>query len=400
MKKLKTTISAAVCAATVLSAVPFSADGADTVYGTMNIPYADFYAAEIDGAYDVDAVSSATTNKWNMNTTGSLGEDGTWTNGGLVAGTYNDGNGTILGVTYPVAVSADDVAFLTEKYGFTALDSAPKAYKEVTVSGEDITVSKLVDTDGASDVTGTAAVNSLTRWGDYQVNVTNYPTSCDIYGIVVNTQEGGKYALRHLQNIWRNGEIAWSVGITTTEPHGNTLDYTNYAASNGQTISSIQYITLDGYTNLTVEPNAYLPKKFAGTVTAENAAAGDGSTTFTTTDFPEDYAVSASVADGFTVSGGTISYTGAKPGSYTLSVSDGNGVYVPFSASFLLTTDDIPVAYNNGVISAAEGFTDEDAANYIKNITSVTVNGTTYNTFYRRVHEYEERNGITEPVTA
>ena len=51
-------------------AVPFSANAADgdKVYGTMNIPYADFYAAEIDNAYAVDAVSSATARtKWAMN---------------------------------------------------------------------------------------------------------------------------------------------------------------------------------------------------------------------------------------------------------------------------------------------------------------------------------------------
>lgn len=379
MKKIKLIASAVICTATALNSLSFSAGAAeDTVYGMMNIPYADFYAAEIDNAYEVDAVSSATKNKWSMNTTGSLAEDGTWTAGGLVAGTYNDGNGTILGVTYPVAVSESDVAFLTENYGFTQLDSAPTAYKEVTVSGSDITVSKLVDTDGESNVTGTANVNTLTKYGDYQLTVKNYPTNCDIYGVIVDTQEGGQYALRHLENIWRNGELAWSAGITTVEAHKNTLSYEDYVSSNGETVVSIRFITLDGYTNLTVDPSVYLAKKFEGSVSAEDSTSGDGSTTYTTTGFPADYVQSAAVADGFTAADGAITYTGAQPGSYTLTITDSNGVYAPMTASFTLSTDEIPVAYSDGALVAADGYTDEDAANFIKNITTVTVNGTDY----------------------
>ena len=76
-------------------------------YGTMNIPYAEFYKAEIDDAYTVDAVSSATTKgKWGMN-----GE------GEIVEGTYNNGNGTILGVKFPVEVSSSDVSNRLLVYG-------------------------------------------------------------------------------------------------------------------------------------------------------------------------------------------------------------------------------------------------------------------------------------------
>ncbi|HPY85890.1 MAG TPA: hypothetical protein PLS20_12790, partial [Ruminococcus flavefaciens] len=171
MKKLRSLISISTCAAAVLAAVPFSASAADTVYGTMNIPYADFYAAEIGNAYEVDAVSSATATKWKGNNTGSVGEDGKWQNGGLVAGTYNDDNGTILGVTYPVAVSSDDVTFLTENYGFTALDSAPVAYKEVSVSDGKITVSAVKDTNGEQTADGELTLATTSAWGDYQISV-------------------------------------------------------------------------------------------------------------------------------------------------------------------------------------------------------------------------------------
>ena len=85
MKKTFSLVSAAACmAALTAAAFPVTAASAEKIYGTMNIPYADFYAAEIDGAYEVDAVSSATRArdenskaKWQMNQ-----------EGGLVAGTY------------------------------------------------------------------------------------------------------------------------------------------------------------------------------------------------------------------------------------------------------------------------------------------------------------------------
>ena len=50
-------LTAAAAAAVTLSAMPLSAAAEDTmVYGTMNIPYTDFYAAELgEGAGEVDA---------------------------------------------------------------------------------------------------------------------------------------------------------------------------------------------------------------------------------------------------------------------------------------------------------------------------------------------------------
>ncbi|MBP5581957.1 MAG: hypothetical protein J6X85_09275, partial [Ruminococcus sp.] len=61
MKKFTTVVCAAAC---VLGTVPYTANAADgdKVYGTMNIPYADFYAAELKNSVPVDAVSSAIQN--------------------------------------------------------------------------------------------------------------------------------------------------------------------------------------------------------------------------------------------------------------------------------------------------------------------------------------------------
>jgi hypothetical protein len=286
----KNFINIAVCSAVMLAAVPFSANAegeteTNLVYGTMNIPYADFYAAEIENAYEVDAVSSATANKWKGNNTGSIGEDGTWQNGGLVAGTYNDGNGTILGVNYPVEVSAEDVEYLTANYEFSALEEKPVAYKKVTVKDNAIEVSKVEDTDDKKTVDGNVTVATQSNYGDYQFTVEGFPTECDYYGVIFNTEEGDSYALRHLENIWRNGSFSWSVGFKTTESHGNTLLYDNFVSSMGKHITSVTYILLDGYYTVNT-PSAYIPIKFEGGVTAEDSTSGKGSTKYELTGLP------------------------------------------------------------------------------------------------------------------
>ena len=122
MKKLAMISAAAI--AVMSAAIPVSAE--DTVlYGTMNIPYTDFYAAEMgDSAGEVDAVTSATKNKVLKNGEGELFE-----------GSYNNGTDTILGVVYPVAIPQADLDALgTNNYGFTALETKPDAYKNVTVT--------------------------------------------------------------------------------------------------------------------------------------------------------------------------------------------------------------------------------------------------------------------------
>ena len=134
MKTSKRIIGVGFSVCTALSCMSITAGADDEyVYGTMDIPYDLFYAGELDGAannYTVDAVSSATDAKWSKNGEGELFE-----------GTYHseanaDGSGKILGVTYPVAITQADLDALgADSFNFTKLDSAPAAYKTVTVNG-------------------------------------------------------------------------------------------------------------------------------------------------------------------------------------------------------------------------------------------------------------------------
>ncbi len=389
MKKINSIISAAVCTLT-LTAVPLSVSAAEEkVYGTMNIPYADFYKAEIEDAYEVDAVSSATTKgKWGMNGQGEI-----------VEGTYNNGNGTILGVNFPVEVSADAVDALKEKYNFSPLDSKPAAYKEVSLSGDTLSVSKLVDTNGEQTVDGSATVSTNSYYGDYQIKVTGYPENTVLYGVIVNTKEGDRYAMRHLENIWRNGSYAWSAGIKTVEYHGNHVSFEDYESSKGKTVTSVTFITLDGYTTVNVGEQ-YLPIRFAGEVKAEDASAGTGKTSLSLTGFPEDYKKVITADEGLNVTETEISYTDAKPGKYNVNVTDESGKYAPMTAQFILSTDDIPVKFADGKLKTADGFTDDDKANFLNNLATVDINGTSYRaTGSKAIKLFKEDGSIDFDVT-
>ena len=348
MKKLA--MIPAVAIAMMTAAMPLTVSAEDTLlYGTMNIPYTDFYAAEMgDTAGEVDAVTSATKNKVLMNGEGQMFE-----------GSYNNGEDTILGVTYPVAISQADLDALGENnYGFTILDTEPEAYKTVTISDGKARFSAVQDTAPETLNLG-VKLSTETPWGDYLIDLTDQPEGFDTKyrGALLKTADGKSYAMRHEQNIWR-GEIAWSSGIKTEEPHGNKLDYKMYEGLMGSTVKEIVLITKAGY--VTVNTDTYIPVKFENTLTVENGNSGSGSTSFTAEGIPGDYQKKYAVADGFTVEDGTISYTDAMPASYKLTISDEAGKYADISAFFVLETDAIPVQYKDNKIVKADDSTDAD----------------------------------------
>ena len=98
-----------------------------------------------------------------------------------------------------------------------------------------------------------------------------------VYGVIVKTKTGN-YGMLQLENIWKGGsELAWSAGFKTTEVHGNSLRSTPYAATSGDTIVEISYLTSKGEYSVHLADGLYLPKKHNGTVTAESVAVAAGS---------------------------------------------------------------------------------------------------------------------------
>ena len=368
----------------------------ELTYVQMNIPYADFYAAEIDNGDAVDAVTSATNTKSIKNGDGEL-----------VGGTYNDydadawANGAqkevhIKGVSYPVAIKTSDLKKLEEKqskqddYYFTVLDSAPAVYKTATVKDGKISFGKVEGK--TTKLEAKSELSTSTPWGDYLLSIdTDAFGSSNVYGVVVTAEKDGKttdYGMRQEENIWRRTEIAWSSGIKTTEPHGNTLNYKNYVNLMGSTIKSVTYYTADGV--YTIDADHYVPVKFTtDNFAVENALVDSGSAAVELKDFPKDYQAEYKVTDakgneleGASVKDGKISWKGtAAAGKYTLTVSDKSGKYASFSTTFELQTDAVVATYDaeNGKLVKTKDATDEQFANYLSNITSVTVGDTTYN---------------------
>lgn len=363
-------------------------------YVTMNVPYDDFYKAEgVTAVNGVDAVTSATMRKSRMNTAD-----------GLTAGTYyktaeDEKSDAIRGVVCTVRVAKSDLAKLNasltehDDYYYTALDSVPENYKELTI-GKDGSYSfgkttAAVDTETLKDTTVTFKTSS--KYGDYQMKFsTNVLEKIGrAYGATVTTTDGTSYAMRSLENVW-NGkslELAWSVGFTTTA-HGNPLVSDDYVSMMGKTIKSVAFYTVDGKI-YSLDCEQYVPVKFAtDNFTVENALADSGSTSVEMKDFPKDYEAEYKVTDakgneleGASVKDGKISWTGTPAtGKYTLTVSDKSGKYASYSTTFELQTSAMPAAYqaSNLRVAGADGASAEELSSFLSNVSSVNVNGKNY----------------------
>lgn len=385
------------------------------VYGTMNLPYADYYYGELgnktdttDGkiAYDADlagnagmraegtydAVTSATGKKWN-----SMFADTTYS-----SEADENGGGKILGVSgVEVAIEQSLYDQLTADAkdsktsgvlgslfaGFTPNEDqtvVPAAYKQLFADG---TLSATITAEPEVDLTNvTPTLKTDSKYGDYQLNMDGLDLGEGnlVYGVIVKTKTGS-YGMLQLENIWQGGsKLAWSAGFKTKEVHGNSLRSTPYAATSGDTIVEISYLTSKGEYSVHLADGLYLPKKHNGTVTAESVAVAAGSIPVTLADLPEDFsaAVSADTLTGAAYADGKMTFDAKSvlPGSYTITVSDESGVYAPLSTSVILTTDAMPAAYDaeKGAVVAAKGAAADDLAAYLKNVSKVTVNDTTY----------------------
>ena len=74
--------------------------------------------------------------------------------------------------------------------------------------------------------------------------------------------------------------------------------------------------------------------------------------------------------------------TVSKKGRYTLTLKDKSGTYADISTTFNMYTEVVPVQYNEKndapALEKTDAASDEDFKTYLKSIKSVTVNGTSY----------------------
>lgn len=382
------------------------------VYVLMNIPYADFYKA--DGVAGADTVSSATKQK---------------TRASLAAGSYhvNSDGSDITGVTFPVKISdvsalekytqikddskvdittsikgkestttytGKEALFESTSYSYYILSDVPSYYKEATVNADgsfSFGEVKGAKTQKLSDVSTEFSTSS--RYGDYQLDIDGLPSEINtVYGVVISTKEGSSYGLRHVENIWKKTELAWSTGFVT-ESHGNTLDSKDYAAMMGQTINKVTYYTDQGIYEIPMDQK--VAKKFDGEVSVEDVSVKSEKTAITVSglpnDFEEEYKIDGIDEDAYSVevkSDGktttrTINFKKAlTKRRYTVTLSDRSGNYAPISTTFNAYTETMPAKYNENdkdpAVVKADGVDEEEFQTYLKNITSVTVNGKKY----------------------
>ena len=386
------------------------------IYVLMNIPYADFYKAELKkNDVKVDATTSATKAK---------------TRSTLAKGSYHaDNTGEhISGITYPVKIKTGtdlskltkitdaskvsitvnmkgkettteykgkDALFESADYSYYELGTtAPAYYKELTVNENgSYSFGKTTATEKTVEGAAIEKFKTSSKYGDYQLNL-NFDKVADsdqisgntkVLAAVITTIDGTQYGLRHVENIWKGTEFAWGTGFTT-QSHGCPISGEHYASMMGKTIDAVTYYTENGVVKYDID-DTYVPYKFdTSAFKVENADVTSGSAKVTVPTLPKAYDAEYAV-EGLTnvsVENGTLKYnaTGVKPGQYTLNVTDKSSKYVPFSTSFTLTTDNVVAAYNNDVkapaLVAAKDVQADDFANFVKNIQKVSVNGKEY----------------------
>lgn len=386
------------------------------IYVLMNIPYADFYKAELNkNDVKVDATTSATKTK---------------TKSTLANGSYHaDNTGEhISGITYPVKIKAGtdlskltkitdaskvsitvnmkgkettteykgkDALFESADYSYYELGTtAPAYYKELTVNENgSYSFGKTTATEKTVKGAAIEKFKTSSKYGDYQLNL-NFDKVADsdqisgntkVLAAVITTTDGTQYGLRHVENIWKGTEFAWGTGFTT-QSHGCPISGEHYVSMMGKTIDAVTYYTENGVVKYDID-DTYVPYKFdTSAFKVENADVTSGSAKVTVPTLPKAYDAEYAV-EGLTnvsVENGTLKYnaTGVKPGQYTLNVTDKSSKYVPFSTSFTLTTDNVVAVYNNNVkapaLVAAKDVQADDFANFVKNIQKVSVNGKEY----------------------
>ena len=403
----QTALDAAVAALEAKPSEPEKPDITTGTYVLMNIPYDQFYAADVNNSVKVDAFTSATKNKVRT--------------AGLAGGSYhvdNTGN-EITGVTFPVKVgegvdlskytkitdessvditvtnrgqtstttyTGKDALFESASYSYYTLSETPKYYKEVTLNADgSLSFGKTQGT--AKTVSGvTPELTTQSSYGDYQLNLdglenTISQSGTQVYGVIISTKEGNDYGMRHLENIWRVTELAWCTGFTSLV-HNCPTSSEHYKSIMGQHINKVTYYTSKGIYEVPVA-DLYVPKKAGQTVKVADAKVSAGEAELTVSDLPTDFLPEYKIAGlDFTVENGKIVFKNAKKGKYTLTVSDKNNNYADMTTTFILSVDSAPASYNNDnenpAITKNADASDEEFADYIKNITSVSVNGKSY----------------------
>ena len=339
------------------------AETATVKYVAMNVPYNDFYVAygltdkavwEVEDG--VDAVSTATTNKFKRTT-------------GLAKGTYNNGK-YIMGVTIPVEVSAEDYAKLNaaltaeNDYYFTTLDTKPEASSKLTINADgSYSFSKISEASVTGQYLSVGDLDLNGGYGDYEVTITGLGTNGKIktgegeadtkdyvlYGAILNTASGKSYGMTCLENIWigtkvPNVEIAWSIkeGQGLKRAHGKGDAFYQFADMNGAKLTGVTLITDLGL--IEVPCDVQLDKYYTGDLSGLTYSMAEGSKELSINGIPSDLkdvkvSVSGGLAEKQEVVDGKVTLTKAPEEgvSYTVTIYSSNYPEITRTVSMPIT---------------------------------------------------------------
>lgn len=386
------------------------------VYGTANLSYADFYYGELNNVKEdttldltsdkaasyresgmYDAVSSATTKKYKSYFSNTYSEDNANGQGGSIIGIKD------VNIAVPTSLYENAKKAISEKkecsnklleiIGSMKLsDTAPSEYKILNGDGT-LTAMK---SEVREDTSDTLTIKTQSSYGQYEVDpvtsenspLSNLDAKNSLLGIIVEDEDGNKYGMEHLENIYHEGKFSFAVTEGFKEKHGNTIDYKRHEALQGKTIKKVTYLVKDGAdivinTNLkcktlavsdSIKATANDNFKDGATVSVDTTAVPSGS----------NYTLS-SVSIGKTVltEGTDYTYTNntltikatdnTGVGSYSMVFTDDtySDIVVSFTLESGYKTGDISINKNNQVTLPA-GVSFEK---YVNNITSIKING-------------------------
>lgn len=393
----------------------------DYVYGTVNLPYADYYYGELNTVPQdatlqltaddkakslredgyLDTISSATTSKWKM-----------------YGPTYysphenNDGGGYIYGVgncsvAIPKTLYTEAKELLSSEnktqYNNPLLDivsnftenenqAAPSEYKILNGDG---TLTATYDTEVKHiDATTTSSIANNTTYGHYQLDITddNLPDKNDMEGAIFeaidNNGNVSKYALLHSDNLWfQSGHIAFAIKDNFVVHSANTLKYKQFADIEGKTITKVKYFVRGG-ADLEYTTNLYckylLNNEQGFTSSGDTVFADNAKISFTPNVPTDSNYVLSSVTFGRTTLTPNVDYTyennvltikdteNTAIGTYTLTYSDAKYANTSTTVQFTSTLKDGDVTIENNQIKING---DVPVSDYVKGITSITVNG-------------------------
>ena len=407
------------------------------VYGTANIPYADFFYGEMndvqqnaemqldaadpvtvagyreDGMYD--AVTSCTNSKSKRYATSYYTEN--TENGSVTLEGIRDVNIAVPTSLYKEAQEAIKEGKNCSNQLLSIIGSLKNVSETAPESGE----YKVLNGDGTltamttetKTLTVDSSISTSSVWGNYQVSVEfgdknpDQPTTANMMGVIFETSNGEKYAMEHSQNLWlRTGEIAFAVKDGFVEPHKNTIDAKRSKGLEGKTIKKITYLVKDG-ADIVIPTNLLCKYKLAdgqGIIGPEEKVVYTNNT-FIPTKVQLTYNVPESSSYKLTsvqyggkalkegsyndytyddttkvlsVYGGAFANTGV--GSYTLTFADqSEAPYEDITVPIVLSADETKVQFaiqdNKLVKIDPNGDTIYEAKDYIKNITSIKIDG-------------------------